>query len=410
MKIAVIDQVGNFGGGSRFTRSLIIGLKERHPDALITYFGKYESMMREGAEAEFAKKGISTKAINGSIMQRFAYRLVYLISRRYPELQRFMPVILKKLSFRNLSRMIHDHVKSYDLVFFPWPFFLDFIKLDIPSVAVFHDFNFKYFFGFYSYGSKQLKELDSQFSLWMEQATPVVSTYFMKSELKKFYPEYASKCKVIHLAPFATDDMDIKEARNIIENRFNIDFQYIIYPANMSTHKNINTLLVAMSMLRKMGEKIILIITGPDTEGIKGKACSIGIERCDSGFNVLGLGYVSNKEIAALIMCAKIVISCSLYEAGNGPGMDAWSKGVPVAMSDIPAFREHVTVQGVRAEIFNPKNPEDIAKKIHKILRNYNKYKTDALYSKKMLQNVTWEKTADQYYKLFSEEIKKKSN
>ena len=72
----------------------------------------------------------------------------------------------------------------------------------------------------------------------------------------------------------------------------------------------------------------------------------------------------------ALIMCASAVVNTSLYEAGNGPGIDAWALGVPVAMSDIPCFTEHIKYQNIRAELFDPRDPRDIAAKILTILNN----------------------------------------
>ncbi len=63
--------------------------------------------------------------------------------------------------------------------------------------------------------------------------------------------------------------------------------------------------------------------------------------------NIYGLGYVDNVEIDGLIQSAHIVVNSSLYEGGNGPGFDAWSRGIPVAMSNIPPFLEHVAYHDV---------------------------------------------------------------
>jgi glycosyltransferase involved in cell wall biosynthesis len=107
----------------------------------------------------------------------------------------------------------------------------------------------------------------------------------------------------------------------------------------------------------------------------------------------------------SLIQHASVVVSTSLYEAGNGPGIDAWVRGVPVAMSNIPAFMEHLEVQGVKAEVFDPLNPEDIALKIENILTNPEKTKNEALESKQALSRITWEETARSYVKAFEKAI-----
>jgi glycosyltransferase involved in cell wall biosynthesis len=104
----------------------------------------------------------------------------------------------------------------------------------------------------------------------------------------------------------------------------------------------------------------------------------------------------------ALIQCARVVVSSSLYEAGNGPGVDAWARAIPVAMSDIPPFIEHIKVQDVKAQVFDPRNPQDIANKIDAILSNPEKATEDALYSQSVLKNFTWEKVAEKYLAVFN--------
>ena len=47
MKIAVIDHIGNYGGGSRVVRSLLPALKLLDPDLEITYFGNPTAIRRE---------------------------------------------------------------------------------------------------------------------------------------------------------------------------------------------------------------------------------------------------------------------------------------------------------------------------------------------------------------------------
>jgi glycosyltransferase involved in cell wall biosynthesis len=103
----------------------------------------------------------------------------------------------------------------------------------------------------------------------------------------------------------------------------------------------------------------------------------------------------------SLIQCAAVVVSSSLYEAGNGPGLDAWGCGTPVAMSDIPAFIEHLEVLGVRAQIFNPHSPQDIAEKIAFILDNPDDALADAEYSRTSMKRMTWENTAAGYLHAF---------
>ena len=85
-----------------------------------------------------------------------------------------------------------------------------------------------------------------------------------------------------------------------------------------------------------------------------------------------------------------MVINCSLYEPGNGSGADAWKIGTSVAMSNIPSFKEQLEFLSVKAELFDPTNPESIAKKVNKILlMNKSKKNKNINHSKKMMEKVS---------------------
>jgi glycosyltransferase involved in cell wall biosynthesis len=228
----------------------------------------------------------------------------------------------------------------------------------------------------------------------------------MAEEFKKFYPEYAYKVKVVHLASMSNTANITSNKLNRIKNDIKIRGKYILYPTNIHSHKNIGPLLTALAILRKMGKDISLVLTGPKTDLINGKACDIGLIKQERDKDVFGMGYVSNDEMDSLIQCAEVVVSTSLYEAGNGPGMEAWAAGVPVAMSNIPPFVEHLKVQNVKAEIFDPRSPDDIADKINNILSNPDKAKSGAKYSQSALEQYTWESVALKYLNIFERTIR----
>jgi glycosyltransferase involved in cell wall biosynthesis len=96
-----------------------------------------------------------------------------------------------------------------------------------------------------------------------------------------------------------------------------------------------------------------------------------------------------------------MVINQSLYEAGNGPGLDAWFIGTPVVMSNIPSFLEHLSYTGVKAQIFDPNKPEDIALKINMILKLSKQQRAKIInLSRKNVKKLQWKKIINNYYKL----------
>ena len=59
MKIAVIDHVGTYGGGSRFLRELLPAIKALSPEIEMTYLGNPVSSTCENIDSEFSQAGIT---------------------------------------------------------------------------------------------------------------------------------------------------------------------------------------------------------------------------------------------------------------------------------------------------------------------------------------------------------------
>ena len=401
MKIAIIDHIGNFGGSSRVLRRLLPSFIKADKNIKIDFFGNSESIERENF-SEFKKlKNIrifelsSLKLGSSPIAKKFKInKIIELLRNTFSSLFKYLPIYLSG----NLKKELEGKIINYDLVYFPWPFLIELPNLRSPIFATFHDFNYKYYFsGTPIYSKKRTNFLNKQIPLWLKRTTPIVSNYYIKNEIVKFYPKFKNKINIINLAPYSKANK--KTSKNNYGN-------YILYPTNLASHKNLGPLVVSMSYLSKKIKNLKLILTGPNTEIIKGKATKIGLEYNEKDVNIEGLGYVNNQKIEELIKNARVVVSSSLYEADNGPCADAWIHGIPVAMANIPSNIEHIKTQGVFAEIFDPFNPKDIYKKIYKIISNEKKYQKLAKISSKNISNFTWDKVGKEYIDLF----KKKRN
>lgn len=404
MKIAVIDHIGNPGGGSRVTRALLLAMKKVRPDLDITFFGNPHSIKREKLDQDVIPHGIkihplSSAKLNGKDLFniRGSRHVVNLFQRK-------LGGVLSSFSYYlsgAIDRELEAVVKGFDVAFFTWPFHLKCPQLDCPILGIFHDFSFKYFFSTQTMAPWILEFLNRQMPIWLSQATPIVSTEFMRGELQKFYPEFGYKTEVVPVAPTSTvSKINADEALKIVQSKFKFLKKYILCPTNISSHKNIGSLLAAFTILKNMGHDVCLVFVGSGTEMINGQACSIGVELGTQSQDVYGLGYVSNEEIDSLIQCASIVVNPSFYEGGNVPGFDAWARGVPVAMSNIPTFIEHIKVHDVHAELFDPRSPYDIAEKLHAILTNPAKTQKNVEHSKKAIGHFTWERAAEGYLRI----------
>lgn len=410
MKLAVVDHIGNPGGSSRVIRALVPAIKAIRPDVSITYFGNLSSVKREGLHAELVSCGVTFRELKSLRLRNNGIFGIKKLSWVISKIQdRFESLLSKFPTF--LSGQVHKEIEAkvvgFDVAYFPWPFLLKCPRLLCPMVGTFHDFNYKYYFtGQPTFSKSQTDLLNNEMPIWLKHAKPIVSTKFIADEIGKYYPEHSKKVEIIYLAPMSTVTSIPEEvSKKIVREKLGKQKHYILYPTNLCSHKNLGSLICAVSHLKNRGLAVILVLTGPGTDRVNGKACGIGVDLGSKDQDVFGLGYISHLEMDSLIQHASVVVSTSLYEAGNGPGIDAWVRGVPVAMSNIPAFMEHLEVQGVKAEVFDPLNPEDIALKIENILTNPEKTKNEALESKQALSRITWEETARSYVKAFEKAI-----
>jgi glycosyltransferase involved in cell wall biosynthesis len=399
MKIAVINPFLNPGGGVRYEKALLLALKKNFVDVEIDYYGNVERLEKEHVRELYKENGIRCisfllhKQIKKSKKRFFLKRILRLV---------------KMLRYNyKYTATIQKINNNYDIAFFPWPYGFFCPEITIPMVCVPHDMNFRYFFGQRIFKVEEVRKNNNNLRLFFKKSTVVVSSNFMAMEIKRFYREYVRDIFVVHLAPFSFLSKFEENKVNKVLEKFSINYKYIIAPTNTTYHKNVGMLIAAFSLIRERRSDVKLIITGPGTDNILGKSTYFGIEEATKDWDTIGLGYLENDEIDVLIKKSEVVVNCSLYEAGNGSGLDAWGYGVPVAMSDIPAFTEHLEVLGVHAEVFDPRNAHDMAQKIGKILLNSSEYKK---YSKEseinIHNNISWDTVAREYYKIFYDTIK----
>lgn len=409
MKVAVIDHVGNHGGGSRVVRALLPAIARADPSVRLVYYGNPGSMRREDVVSELAAAGVASHPLASLAMASGVLSgspvLVKAGSLAQARLRQAFPGLPHRIS-GDVCREVETRVRGFDLAFFPWPFFMRPPRLDCPSVGIFHDLNFKYYFsGSDTFSRRQRQELESDTAHWLRTAVPVVSTDFMASELRHFYPGAAHSVRRIYLAPLGGSMPMASERAEHIVNALGISPPFMLCATHMCSHKNVGPLIAAQAQLKAQGRDLTLVLTGSGTDALSGRATEIGVRLDPTGGDVVGLGYVSNDQIDALVQRAAVVVNPSLYEAGNGPGMDAFGRGTPVAMSNIPPFAEHVHCQGMHAQLFDPRSPDDIADKIAFILDNPEIARQDAARSRAALAELTWDRTANEYLSLFREVI-----
>jgi len=400
MRLAVFDHQLSYGGGRRFLSNLLCALADIDHNIEIVLFCNQRNAGKSEDFKAFKKHRIVVKPLKSLESADYQKSLIER-SFRYA-IKKIKPNYYKALSGKDyLADEIAAMSNGFDVAYFPWPFLMKAPETSCPKVATFHDFNFKYFFGVQVFNKDQLKFLNDSIRDWLKDTTPVVSTNFMKNELQYFYPEI-KRVNVIHLASLNRYDHEQVIPDHLFEYKYLLDKPYIVFPVHVVAHKNIGNVIAAASIINKDHFKFRLVLTGNYTEMISGRSSYLGLINEDAEeADVHGLGYVTDIQMHYLLQRAFAVLNASFYEAGNGVGLDAWPLGVPVIQSDIPAFEEHLNLQGFSAFTFDPRDVRSIVKAIEECLYNVPLRESNIEKSLVASKNLRWEVTAGKYLEIF---------
>ncbi|KAB2851597.1 MAG: glycosyltransferase family 4 protein [Ignavibacterium sp.] len=167
-------------------------------------------------------------------------------------------------------------------------------------------------------------------------------------------------------------------------NKYSISNKYLLYPAATWPHKNHLRLLEALKEVQKRIPDIKLICTGNKTDyysSIEKKLKELGLE--DS---VKFLGIVPEEDLIGLYKNTSLVVIPTLYEAGSGPLYEAMRYEVPVICAKTTSLPETI---GDERFMFDPKNTEDLANLIDKMLTDDKLRAENLLNSKKRMSELS---------------------
>jgi glycosyltransferase involved in cell wall biosynthesis len=100
---------------------------------------------------------------------------------------------------------------------------------------------------------------------------------------------------------------------------------------------------------------------------------------------------VSDEQYAELLSTAMALVSPSLNEGFGLPLVEAMAGGTPVAVSDIPIFRE---IGGEAAVFFDPKSPESFAHAIRQ-LENPAEWRRRSKLARERAGHYSWDRSAE---------------
>lgn len=297
------------------------------------------------------------------------------------------------------------------VVYYFWPHGPEYVRVNMPTICTFHDTTILDFVPS-TVSGVVIQHCWRTAKEWIEHMTSViVSSHHVKSRLLDHFGDTAHSASVIEHAILPAT-LNTSASSNVSLGR-SIPQQYMVFPSNISPHKNHYNLLLAFSRW-KAHKQFPLILFGHNTHLLRYTAPNwpdhmfvptlISLMKrtgLQVDQDVYPLGFLPDDAVVPLIQNAKALIMPSMSEGGGSyPVEEALQLGVPVLCSNIPVMREHMSRHSADIIWFDPEYPETITAALDQLFASYDYYKTSAL-NGMADPTETWDEVASKYIHVF---------
>jgi glycosyltransferase involved in cell wall biosynthesis len=238
----------------------------------------------------------------------------------------------------------------------------DAFLVDAPSIYHPHDLQHARFPQFFSVEELGWRELAWR-TFANEASLIAVAAEHVSEDIAWAWPEVAEKCRVIPLFDVGAPSRDMR-AVDISDFTAKVGARSILlYPAGAWPHKNHVRLVEAFGRVLRERNDVVLVLTGfelNDFAELRSALDYLGL-----GCSVLCAGRLTDSELDAVYARAMGVLLPSLFEAGSFPLVEAVTRGLRVALSDINGHR-FVNPHGV--EWFDPTDVSSITDAINSLV------------------------------------------
>lgn len=250
---------------------------------------------------------------------------------------------------------------------------------------------------------KRIKD-DIQYSVDRSDKIITVSES-SKNDIIKFLNVDESKIEIVYngvdyekFNKYYTEDIKL-----IVRNKYNLPQNYILYMGTLEPRKNIDSIIEAFALIKKQEDfdNIKLVIAGK--KGWLFEDIFNLVDKLNLKDHVIFTDYVDETDKPIIYNMAKLFVFPSLYEGFGIPVLEAMASSVPVITSNMSSLPE---VAGDAAILVNPKDIEDIAKNMIKILSDDDLKNELVRKGYIQAQKFTWEASAEKLYNIYKEIMK----
>ena len=301
-------------------------------------------------------------------------------------------LIMRRL-LKNLDADVYHH-PQFDLP----------LGVTAPSVITIHDLKYIFFPEFLKKGS-QLKRLyikkSLQRSLKIADQVIAISQNTL-NDSKQLNSNVEKKASVIYHGVDIPKKLSEKKVQQI-KKRFNISENFILFVGTRRPHKNIDSLVRSLAILRNtLNLDIDLVVSGraySDYREPERLSRELGLDSVTHF-----LDFVADNELPALYQSAKVVALVSFYEGFGFPILEAMSYGIPVLGSNVTSIPEVVGDAGL---LVDPHNPTEIAHKIYRIATDSHLNEKFSQAGLRRAKQFTWQAMAESTLNTYIKALRK---
>lgn len=236
----------------------------------------------------------------------------------------------------------------------------------------------------------------------MKRADRIVTdSEFSKSEIIRYYPEFAEKIRVVPCGVDrerfhkVSDNVEIQNVRQ----KYDIGETYFLYLGTLEPRKNLERLLDAYAAYAKsMGTPAQLVLAGGKGwlyDGIFEKVKALGITD-----KVVFTQYIAAEDLCALMSGALAFVFPSLYEGFGMPPLEAMACGTPVLVSDAASLPE---VTGDSAVIVKADSTVSITEGLCRLHMDAGLRMRLSDEGQERARQFSWERSASLLYEVYRE-------
>lgn len=264
----------------------------------------------------------------------------------------------------------------------------------VPTVVSIMDLSFLYFPELFR--KEDLYQLVNWTRYSVKKAAAVITiSESSKNDIIKEYKIPAEKIHVVYLgikesAETKTQKMEELSKKYGVKNRF------VLFVGTLQPRKNITKLIESLSLIKDKNVDLVVI-------GKKGwlyEDILAAPEKYGVSDRVKFLDFVPDEDLTSFYKHAECYVLPSLYEGFGLPVLEAMKYGCPVLTSNISSLPE---AGGDAALYFDPKNAEDIAKSIDKVLKDKNLRSDMIKKGYAQVKKFSWDKSAEEVLSVLEE-------